>query len=526
VYADTEALQKNARAANEALTRSRNYVNGWLKHCDPATGLVPRNLKGNTFWNAQDSAADNYPFMVLTAFFTDRTLYNGRMLDILHSEIKHTSRLGACPATFDFKTQQFRENPVDVGNVIFGSAEYMKDGLLPLTEYLGKTEWSERMINILNDLHKLTEVVTDTEAKDKKYHYGISEVVEVNGDLLQVLSRVYWMTGDKQYLDWAIKIGDHYLLEDNHPADMTLLRLRDHGGEIVLGLCELYATVHFALPEKKKQYQKPLYRMLDRILEVGRNEHGLFYDAINPKEGTLSGIGVKGSPLDHLADTWGYILDGYYTVYMLDKHKPYREAVLKPMNNLQHYRNHDWEWGSCDGYADAVESAINLYRWEPIPSAADWIDSEIKVMFAKQKPDGVIEGWYGDGNFARTAVMYALWKTQGTYISDWRDDVLFSAERSGDTVTVMLTSAKSWQGKLYFDKPRHKLNLHLPIDWTRINQFPEWFAPDENDVFSVEIAGQESKQYKGSELHQGILVTLQGGETVLVTVKKTTRAKP
>ena len=28
-------------------------------------------------------------------------------------------------------------------------------------------------------------------------------------------------------------------------------------------------------------------------------------------------------------------------------------------------------------------------------------------MWTIQKPDGIIEGWHGDGNFARTAIMYA-----------------------------------------------------------------------------------------------------------------------
>jgi len=83
-------------------------------------------------------------------------------------------------------------------------------------------------------------------------------------------------------LDWAEAIGDHYLLGDHHPTrDLEYLRLRDHRCELISGLCELYVTLHFARPEKKKIYQQPLYEMLDRILEVGRNEDGFFYDGIN-----------------------------------------------------------------------------------------------------------------------------------------------------------------------------------------------------------------------------------------------------
>ena len=57
--------------------------------------------------------------------------------------------------------------------------------------------------------------------------------------------------------------------------------------------------------------------------------------------------------------------------------------------------------GSHDGYADAIiESGINLLNRENDPDLRSWIDSEIKVMFGMQKPDGIVEIWHGDGNFA------------------------------------------------------------------------------------------------------------------------------
>jgi hypothetical protein len=72
--------EKNSRLAAEGLFRCRRYIDGWLAHADPATGLIPRNL-GNSgdYWNGRDAAADNYPFMVLTAALTDRPLMEGRL---------------------------------------------------------------------------------------------------------------------------------------------------------------------------------------------------------------------------------------------------------------------------------------------------------------------------------------------------------------------------------------------------------------------------------------------------------------
>ncbi|MCB1128099.1 MAG: hypothetical protein KDM81_16520, partial [Verrucomicrobiae bacterium] len=79
---------------------------------------------------------------------------------------------------------------------------------------------------------------------------------EVNGDLLQGCSRLYWFTGDPKYLDWAIRLGDYYLLGDHHPTrDLDDLRLSDHGCEVVNGLSELYVAVSHVRPAKKAAYR-------------------------------------------------------------------------------------------------------------------------------------------------------------------------------------------------------------------------------------------------------------------------------
>jgi len=502
-----EQARRNGLLANEAFSRSCNYLSAWLEHTDPVTGLIPRyvNNKDYLFWNAQDCAADNYVFMVLTSIMTDEVLFRGKMRDMLETEKRLTSRLGACPATYSFIKQDFLEDQVDTSNVIFGSAEYMKDGLLPLAEWLGESPWSDRMLDILNDLHKLTSVTTEITGQ---YGGGVPEI-EINGDMLQILSRIYWMTGKKEYLDWAIEIADYYLLTKMHPNKSNKLRLRDHGCEIVQGLCELYATLYYADPEKREQYKKPLYSLLDRILEVGRNNDGFFYNEINPK---------KGSTIDpRLADTWGYSMNGFYTVFLLDNKKEYRDAVMKLLDNLHKYKNYDWESGNADGYADAVESALNLNNRLNLPDVADWIDSEIKVMWGMQHMDGIIQGNNADGNFARTSIMYALWKTQGTNVRPWNADVYFGAVKNKNGITLNIEAERDWDGLLIFDKKRHMENLNLPFDWPRINQFQEWFTPETGKNYSVKVNGVGSF-YKGEALHNGIHLRMQKDDCLRIDV--------
>jgi hypothetical protein len=255
--------------------------------------------------------------------------------------------------------------------------------------------------------------------------------------------------------------------------------------------------------------------LYDRLLEVGRNEHGLFYLTVDPRTGEHS---------DKLTDNWGYNYDGVYTVWLLDGRAAYRDAVRQVLGNLkQHYTG---KGGMCqsntaDGYADSIEGALTLLNREPVASAAEWADTEIQTMWGRQQPDGVIEGWHGDGNSARTSLMYALWKTQGILVRPWREDVRFGAVRVGGVVHLTLTADQAWSGKILFDRPRHKVNMRLPLDYPRINQFPEWFTVEPDAAYSVTDAGSgETKVWQASALAEGVPVSLPQGGSVCWVIRK------
>lgn len=502
--------EANGQIVNEGYNRCLNFVNGWLEKADPVTGLIPENFKnskGIDTWNAYNNAADNYAFMVLTAYLLDEGLYNGRMLKMLNTEKRFTSRVRSLPDDYSFSKKNFVRDTIDMNWVIFGASEYCKDGLVPLAEYIGNSPWKDRMMEMLDDLHSEFEVLKGV---DKLGGYKAPDE-EVNGEMLQTLSRIYWLTGDKKYLDWAIRIGDYYLLGERDLTQVDYLRMRDHGCEIISGLSELYVTLHFANPGKKATYKESYYKLLNLILEKGRNEHGLFYNAFNPKEGTIADSGI--------ADTWGYIYDAYYSVYLVDGYEPYLEAVKTTLSNLNgHYRNFPWEGKSHDGYADAIEGGINLLNRISMPSLAEWIDSEIRVMFAMQQKNGLIGGWHGDGNFARTAIMYCLWKTQGAHCKPWRSDLKIGATNEAGKLRLAISAERDWNGKLKFDTERHKENLHLPIDYPRINQFPEWFTVSQDKEYSVNVNGKRTKA-SGSQLISGIDLEVKSNHPLDIEIK-------
>jgi hypothetical protein len=507
---------ENSILAQESFQRSLDFTKAWLEKADPESGLIPSNLKAKVdVWDPANAAADNYPFMVLTAYLLDEDLYNGVLLDILNQEKKLTSRLGVLPDVYSFSKKDFKEYPVNMGHVIFGASEYIKDGLIPLNELIGKSPWQNRMMEILEELSHYTEDFNALE----KFFTRASSVEEINGEMLQILSRVFWMTADDKYLNWAISIADHYLLEKDL-SQMEYLRLRDHGCEIIGGLSELYLSLKQRDHPKADLYRQPLHALLDKILLYGRNEDGLFYNAINLKD--LEVVD------DRIADTWGYILNAYYTVWLVDQKETYHQAVIEPFNALySEYRNYNWEprkdlspLGSHDGYADAIESGINLYNREKNSDLGRWIDSEIKVMMGMQQENGIIEGWHGDGNFARTALMYALWKTQGARVSPWNENIRIGASSIDGETYFVISSQKEWKGKLIFDPIRHKTILHLPIDYPRINQFPEWFTVDPNLNYKISSSRKSiAGNYSGNELLQGIPLRMREGEMVKILVE-------
>jgi hypothetical protein len=156
---------------------------------------------------------------------------------------------------------------------------------------------------------------------------------------------------------------------------------------------------------------------------------------------------------------------------------------------------------------------LNLYNREPVPAAAAWIEHQMRLLWECQQPDGTIERWHGDGNYARTTIMYALWKTQGLHVDPWRPDVRVGAVRAGDALLVHLAADRPWTGRIRFDRPRHRDFMKLPLDYPRINQFPEWFVVEKGRRYAVREAGtQRSWRRSGPDLMDGFKVSLRAGQ--------------
>lgn len=497
--------EKNAAEARAAIRLCHRLARGWLEQADPVSGLIPRNLTRDWYWNAQDAAADNFPFYLLTAFVTDNYHLKRDFLHMLDQERRLTCRLDRLPDDFLFDRQGFRDGPYKLDAIIFGASEYAKDGLTPISEWLGPGPWLDRMQELVRDIWKHAPVKSESGPLP-------SSSVEVNGNMLQVDSRLYWITGEDQYRQWAFRLADHYFLHENL-LEAERLQLDDHSCEVIGGLSEAYVIAAKTDPERWKRYRPAMHAILDRILEYGRNADGLLYHTIDPRTGKVL--------RDELTDNWGYNYNAFLTVAEIDGAARYREAVARVLNNLHKYREYPWEGGGADGYADSIEGAINLLNRIPVAGAFEWVDESMRMLLAKQGDDGIIEGWHGDGNSARTALMYALWKTQGITASPWREDLELGAAPAGEgRLRVFVRAARPWRGRLRFDRKRHRVWFHLPLDYPRINQFPEWFTVDEERSYELFRRYGRPEPVSGKQLLEGYPLALEPHEPVLLTVTR------
>lgn len=503
-----DRARANGVRFEEDVAACRRVLQTWLARADARTLLLPDNPaldRAKWIYTPHNSGADLYPYLILTAELTDPDLYRGRMLEMLRNEVRFTTVQESIPANLTLASGEV--GPPS----LFGAGEYAKDGLIAVTEYLGRTPYFYRMVDMIADAMNRAPVAS-------RFGNLPAADAELNGDYLQTLVRLAAMTGDRRFLEWGRRIADAYIeevLPGNHglPASNWdfakhsgdgKLKLRDHGNETIVGLVLQYSLENYLGSPRASKYRPAIARMLDRVIRSA-NPDGLLYNEVNAE--TLEPINRN------LSDNWGYVYGAVYTFYMSAGDAAYRDAVRRVLTNLPKYRNWNWEpsararfpeRGSFDGYADSIESAIYLYNREAVPEALDWIDSEMTAMLGMLRPDGRLEDWYGEGNFNRTALLHAYMKSQGVRPVAWQPGMRVGAVREGER--LYLSFAAPAPAPLRFDFARHRRVLNFDRNYVRLNEFPEWHTVDENTIYRVRRADDPSERLLlGSELIAGVV---------------------
>jgi hypothetical protein len=147
ILAQEPASRSDTRVRGQRFERAvaamERVLHAWLEHADARTLLLPDRLPGPgsglapgddpRVYTPHNSGADLYPYLVLTSELTAPDVLHGRMMDMLRNEVRYTNTSWGIPGNLNLKTGELGEPSM------FGAGEYAKDGLLTITEYLGRT---------------------------------------------------------------------------------------------------------------------------------------------------------------------------------------------------------------------------------------------------------------------------------------------------------------------------------------------------------------------------------------------------
>ncbi len=522
------AAMINAGLSQEALMRAAAVQQAWMRKQDPKTRLFAQSrILPN--WAYRNAGADLFGFLLQAGIRLNPSSVPA-LRQTLAAEAALVPHGELCR---DVETATLVPLKQSHYQRIFSSSEYVKDGLLSVYERYGNEPVGARMMEVLD-------VVLAKSQEPSSFGMLPGKGSEENGNVLQACSRLSFSADRPAYAEMAARITDAVLTdmlpvtvglpvaEFDYGAKKSLgddVRLRDHGNEIVPGLSEAYALAVARIQEpqwkeRADRWAEPLAAMYEKLVTEGCNSDGILISRMHP---------ISKQPSNRVNDNWGYVLNGVLLFAQAGrihgKISPERlaaleEAVDRISAATARTDAVEWQGEEMDGYADTLESGLYIAGHRPSlqPLLIPWVDDEIGLMYSCQKDSGLVTDGYLDGNFIRTALMYADQKSGGWIVDPWRPDVWvgFARNTSGEAALVV-TADSAYSGVLRSDPPRHQTIMKLPWDWPRLNSWPEWCVlPDTATV--VEADGLSDKPAI-AELKAGLPLYLQAHGTISIRLE-------
>lgn len=525
----------NGQLAQEALLRAAATQRAWVSLRNPQTKLIGERAEDAT-WRYKNMASDCFGFLVQAG-----VRLNPDTLPALAETLAAEARL-APPGELcqDYNAATGARVDEDAASRMFGSTEYVKDGLLSVFERYGDlpaaAAYRDRMFQVMD-------AILARSAQPSQFGALPGTGAEENGNCLQAFSRLsYAAPNGPAYAELAARIADAYVrqampknngLPPKHfdwaagKVAKNTVQLRDHGNESMPGLSEAYALAVSRMAEpawraRADAWAEPIARMYETALAKGIGGDGLLVSA-------LDGATLAQKELTP-NDNWAYLLNGALLFgQAARKHGTVSVARLEGLEAaadrvcqaVARQYGLAWEWDSMDGYCDTLEGAMYMIRHRPSQAATlePWVDDQIENLFERQLTNGVVHGDYLDGNFIRTALMYADLRAGGWTADPWRPDVRVGFARdpaTGEAAVSVECGGQPYRGTIRPDKPRHRDVMKLPWDWPRLNHWPEHYVPGET-VRAVAAEGLPTPS--ADEVRAGIKVDLAANGRAVVRLR-------
>lgn len=463
------------------LARANQILDRWAARKDASTSLLTGE---RSQWSIRTTAAQLYPSLVLTAWFTNLDLFDGLLLETLRDEQRLTSRISVFPDDYHLRNQRFAKSSRDPVEILINASAYA-GGLARIASITGHGPWTNRLQGIVDALFLRAGVVTD-------YAEGAlpSNDLRVTGRILKTLPLLAELFQDEGYLYYARRIGDAYCIgvmpkngglpaqRWNFEADKAKaasLILNDDGVSFIEGLVALYSAEVREGSARAGVYRPTLSAMFDVLFQNGLKENGRFYRRLQPD-------GRGGYSIDRKRESpfTLRILSSAYHYGRLSGNSTYSDRAIAELGKYQADADNLVE---LPGLLDAATYSAR---------AAELVESIREGTVAaplSRNRDEVQDA------LLLNALLALNWtESGGARAYPWRPDLIVRSTIRGEALSITLNLSEPWTGRIApsYDRPTPAVNAA---------GFPDLFhiRPDE----AYEIRGNRST---GSGVWDGLLL--------------------
>ncbi len=488
-------LQATPLRANEPtpyLARANQVLDRWVARKDPTTSLLSGE---DNQWSIRTTAAQVFPALVLTSWFTNMDLYEGLLLETLHEERRLTTRLSVFPDNYHLGDKRFVRSSRNSDEILINASAYA-GGLARITSIIGHCPWTDRLKGIIDALFLRARATTD-------YAEGAlpSNDLRVTGRVLKTLPLLAELYGDEGYLYYARRVGDAYCVGvmpkngglpaerwnfDADKAHASSLILDESGVSFIEGLVSLYAVEVRDGSARSDIYRPALSAMFDVLFQHGLKENDRFHRRLQPD-------GRGGYSIDRKRES-------PHTVRLLNA--AYRYGLLS----------------ANPAYSDLASAALQRYRSDPATNTRDLpalMEATHLSLFpladaasARQAVLAVPAEGQTETDDAKQliALLAAHWsESVGSRAHPWRPDLALQAKRLEEGIQVRLSVTEPWSGLIY---PSHNRPAsRLP------DGFPDGFNTQPGRSYRI-VKDRAVSFWDGEFLATGLRANLREGVTV------------